>query len=126
MPREVIKAEDARSSPLFSQGVRSGGHIYVSGMTGMVAESGEMAGPTVQEQARQALISCENVLRAAGATLDDVVEVGVLLGRPEDFAGLNEAYSAVFPVPAPARYVAKLGVELPDVLVPIRMTAITS
>jgi 2-iminobutanoate/2-iminopropanoate deaminase len=110
---------------LFSQGVKSGGNVYVSGMTGIVVDSGAMAGPTIQEQTRQALTNCGSVLRAAGATLDDVVEVGVLLARPEDFAGMNEAYKAVFPVDPPARYVAKLGVELPGVLVSIRLTACT-
>ena len=58
-----------------------------------------------------------------GATLDDVVEVGVLLANPADFAGLNEEYATWFPTTPPARYVAKLGVELPGVLVSIRMTA---
>ena len=45
---------------------------------------------------------------------------------PTDFVGLNETYSQMFPTDPPARYVAKLGVELPGVLVSIRMTAITS
>lgn len=125
MPREIITTEEAPGSPYFSQGVRAGGHVYVSGMTGSIAPSGAMAGPTIQEQTRQALTNCESVLRATGATLDDVVEVGVLLARPDDFTGFNEAYSAVFAVDPPARYVAKLGVELPEVLVSIRMTAVT-
>jgi hypothetical protein len=54
------------------------------------------------------------------------VEVGVLLTNPADFAGLNEEYARAFPTDPPARYVAKLGVELPGVLVSVRMTAITS
>jgi 2-iminobutanoate/2-iminopropanoate deaminase len=63
------------------------------------------------------------VLRAAGATLEDVVEVGVLLASPADFAEMNDEYARWFPEAPPARYVAKLGVELPGVLVSIRMTA---
>ena len=93
-------------------------------MTGAVPGTGEMAGPTIEEQTRQAVKNCENVLRAAGATLDDVVEVGILRARPEDFGGLNEAYGAIFSTDPPARYVAKLGVELPNVLVSIRLTAV--
>ena len=58
--------------------------------------------------------------------MDDVVEVGVLLTNPSDFAGLNEEYATWFPTTPPARYVTKLGVELPGVLVSIRMTAIVA
>jgi 2-iminobutanoate/2-iminopropanoate deaminase len=64
-------------------------------------------------------------LHAADATLHDVVEVGVLLANPSDFAGMNEEYATWFPEAPPTRYVAKLGVELPGVLVSMRMTAIT-
>jgi enamine deaminase RidA (YjgF/YER057c/UK114 family) len=55
--------------------------------------------------------------------LEDVVEVGVLLTNPADFAGMNDEYSTWFPVEPPTRYVAKLGVEIRDVLVSIRITA---
>jgi 2-iminobutanoate/2-iminopropanoate deaminase len=121
--RQVISTPDAPSSPLFSQAVKSGGHVYVSGLVGVDAGTGALAGSTIQEQTRQALTNCQTVLRAAGATLDDVVEVGVLLTSPTDFAGMNEEYATWFPAEPPARYVAKLGVEIPGVLVSIRMTA---
>ena len=121
--RQLISTPDAPASPLFSQGVRAGSHVYVSGMVGVDVTTGQQAGPTIQEQTRQALANCEAVLRAGGATSDDIIEVGVLLTNPEDFAGMNEAYAAWFPERPPARYVAKLGVEIPGVLVSIRMTA---
>jgi 2-iminobutanoate/2-iminopropanoate deaminase len=55
--------------------------------------------------------------------MDDVVEVGVLLTNPTDFAGMNDEYASWFPADPPTRYVTKLGVEIPGVLVSIRMTA---
>ena len=58
-----------------------------------------------------------------GAQLDDVIEVALLLTRPEDFEGLNEEYSRWFESDPPARYVARLGPEPPGVLISIRMTA---
>lgn len=121
--RNVITTSDAPSSPLYSQAVKAGDHIYVSGLVGLDVSTGAMAGPTIGEQTRQALVNCEAILRAAGATLDDVVEVGVLLANPDDFAGMNEEYATWFAEAPPTRYVAKLGVELPGVLVSIRMTA---
>ena len=121
--REVIATSDAPASPLYSQAVRAGNVVYVSGLVGVDVTTGVLVGPTVGEQTRQALANCEAVLRAAGVTLEDVVEVGVLLADPGDFADMNEEYATWFAAAAPARYVAKLGVELPGVLVSIRMTA---
>ena len=108
---------------MYSQAVRAGQQLFVSGMIGLDPSSGSMAGPTIQEQTRQALTNCQAIVEAAEATLDDVVEVGVLLTRPSDFGGMNEEYGNWFGAEPPARYVAKLGVELEGVLVSIRMTA---
>ena len=121
--RDVIVTPDAPASPLFSQAVKAGAHVYVSGMAAIDVATGTVAGSTIQEQTRRSITNCEAVLRAAGASLDDVVEVGVLLSNPADFAGMNEEYATWFPDAPPTRYVAKLGVELPGVLVSIRMTA---
>ena len=123
MSRQILSTDQAPSSPLFSQGVKAGPVIYVSGMTGIDVATGQLAGPTIQDQTRQAMRNCSAVLAAGGATLDDVVQVTVLLADPADFGGLNEEYAATFPSSPPARAVAKLGVELPDVRVSIMMTA---
>lgn len=121
--REVISAQDAPSSPLYSQAVKAGQHVYVSGLVAIDPATGDLAGSTIREQTRQALTSCQAVLKAAGASMEDVVEVGVLLTNPGDFAGMNDEYATWFPADPPTRYVAKLGVEIPNVLVSIRMTA---
>jgi 2-iminobutanoate/2-iminopropanoate deaminase len=121
--REIVSTPDAPSSPLYSQAVKAGGLVYVSGLVGVDVITGALAGPTIQEQTRQALANCNTVLRAAGAAWEDIVEVGVLLTNPADFAGMNEEYATWFATTPPTRYVAKLGVELPGVLVSIRMTA---
>jgi len=121
--RKAINTPDAPSSPLYSQAVKAGQHVHVSGLVGIDVTTGSLAGPTIQEQTRQALTNCRAVLQAAGATLADVVEVGVLLADPRDFAGMNDEYATWFPAEPPTRYVAKLGVEIPGVLVSIRMTA---
>lgn len=125
MPRQTITTATAPSSALYSQGVRAGQHVHVSGMVGIDVRSGSLAGETIELQTRQALVNCEAVLAAGGAGLDDVVEVGVLLTRPADFTGMNAEYARWFPTDPPTRYVAKLGVELAGLLVSIRMTAFT-
>jgi 2-iminobutanoate/2-iminopropanoate deaminase len=123
MSRQILSTDQAPSSPLFSQGVKDGSVIYVSGMTGTDVVTGQLAGPSIQEQTRQAMRNCAAVLAVGGASLDDVVQVTVLLADPADFAGLNDEYAATFPSAPPARAVAKLGVELPGVRVSIMMTA---
>jgi 2-iminobutanoate/2-iminopropanoate deaminase len=124
--RQIIRTSQAPGSALYSQAVKAGSTLYVSGTAGIDPATNQIAGPTIQEQTRQALVNCENILRAAGATLENVVDVHVLLARPADFAGFNEAYLKFFPVDPPARAVGKLGVELPNLLVSIKLTAVLS
>lgn len=124
MRKQIIHTPQAPGSAVFSQAVKVGPTIYVSGIVGIDPNTSQMAGTTIQEQTHQALVNCENILRAAGAELENVVDVHVLLARPGDFAGLNEAYAKFFPTDPPARAVSKLGVELPNVLVSIKLTAV--
>jgi len=114
---------EAPNSTLFSQAIKVGTTIYLSGIVGIDPATNRLAGLTIQDQTRQALINCQNILRAAGAELEHVVEVYVRLANPADFTGLNEEYTKFFPTNPPTRAVAKLGVELPNALVSIKMTA---
>ena len=123
MARQIITTTNAPSSPLYSQGVKAGPLVLVSGTAGIDPSTGKLVGDTIQAQTRQALTNCEAVLQAGGANLDDVIEVGILLSDPDDFAGMNEEYARWFSSEPPTRYAAKLGVELPGLLVSIRMTA---
>jgi 2-iminobutanoate/2-iminopropanoate deaminase len=113
MAKQVITTTNAPSSPLFSQGIRVGSTVYVSGMVGIDPATSALAGSTIQEQTRQALRNCTAVVEAAGGTSDSIAQVTVLLTHPSDFAGMNDEYARAFPVDPPARAVAKLGVVLP-------------
>jgi reactive intermediate/imine deaminase len=126
MPRQIITTANAPSSPLYSQGIKAGPHLLLSGIVGIDPGTGSLAGDTIQDQTRQAMENCAAILKAGDASLDDVLEVGVLLTNSADFTGLNEEYAHWFPSEPPTRYVAKLGVELPGLLVSIRMTAFVS
>lgn len=123
MEKQVITTHDAPSSTLYAQGVRAGQFLFVSGMVGIDAATGQLAGTTIQAQTVQALRNCLAIVETGGGTLTDVVQVNVLLADPADFAGLNEAYAQVFTTDPPTRAVSKLGVELPGVLVSIALTA---
>ena len=123
MHKQILTTHDAPSSTLYSQGVRAGQFLFVSGMVGIDAATTQLVGTTIQAQTHQALRNCLAIVETGGGTLNDVVQVNVLLANPGDFAGMNEAYAQVFTTDPPTRAVSKLGVELPGVLVSIALTA---
>ena len=110
-----VPGHPAPQSP-FSHAVVANGFAFVSGQIG--------AGATIQEQTRQALRNVKSILEASGSSMDRVVKVTVLLARPELFREMNEAYAEFFPGAKPARSVACLGVEIPNVLVSIEAIAV--
>jgi 2-iminobutanoate/2-iminopropanoate deaminase len=124
MPTEVISTPDAPSFPSYSQAVKAGDTVYVAGTIGVDVTTGELAGNTVREQTRQALLNCRAILRAAGAGLGDAVMVHTLLRRSEDADGVNEIFDEFFPDVRPPRCVSRLGVERPGILVSIAMVAV--
>ena len=125
MLREVISTAEAPEYSTYSQAVKVGNTIYVAGTTGVDVATGEFAGPTVQEQARQSLLNCQAILRAGGAGLSDAVMVHTLLLRPEDADGLIEVFDEFFPDVRPPRCVSKLGADRPGLLVSMAMVAVT-
>jgi 2-iminobutanoate/2-iminopropanoate deaminase len=125
MTRQIIHTGEALASPAYSQAVKVGNTIYVAGTIGVDVATGEFAGPTAQEQARQSLLNCQAILRAGGAELNDAVMVHTLLLRPEDADGLIGVFDEFFPDVRPPRCVSKLGVDRPGLLVSIAMVAVT-
>ena len=87
----------------YSQAIKAGDAIHVSGMLGVVPETGAFAGPDIVSQTRQSLTNVSNILEAAGASMADVVEVTVLLAQISDFSAMNDVYAEFFSEPYPAR-----------------------
>ena len=125
MPNQVISTADAPEDPRYSQAVKAGNTIYVAGTTGVDVTTGELAGPVVKDQARQALRNCQAILRAGGGELTDAVMVHTLLLRPEDADAVVEVFDEFYPDVRPPRCVGKLGVNRPGILVSIAMVAVT-
>ena len=87
----------------YSQAIRVGKTVYVSGEGGIDPMTGTFAGATIGEQTDQTLKNVAAILAAAGLTLDNVVATTVYLTDVNDFAGMNAAYGTHFKNPAPAR-----------------------
>ena len=86
----------------YSQAIQAGNLVFCSGQLGIDPATGQLAEGVVA-QADQAFKNISNVLAEAGATLDDVVKVTVLLADIADFARVNELYATKFSQPFPAR-----------------------
>ncbi len=125
MAKQIISTPDAPEYAAYSQAVKAGNTIYVAGTVGVDVTTGEPAGSTAKEQARQSLRNCQAILRAGGAELSDAVMVHTLLLRPEDADDLVEVFEEFFPDVRPPRCVSRLGVDRPGILVSIAMVAVT-
>jgi 2-iminobutanoate/2-iminopropanoate deaminase len=87
----------------YSQAIRVGRTVYVSGEIGKDPMTGQFTGPSIGDQTDQALKNVAAILAAAGLTLDNVVATTVYLLDVNDFAGMNAAYASFFTKPFPAR-----------------------
>ncbi len=112
----------------YSHAVVANGFVFISGQSGLKpgGAPGEYAGPTVQDQTRQSLRNIETILKDLGLSLVDVVKTTVFLANPADFKAMNEAYKESFPEEPPARSVARLGAEVPGLMVSIDAIAVYS
>lgn len=125
MKREIISGPDVpKQIGPYSQGVRAGGFLFVSGQPGVNPETGEAAGPTFSEQAKQAFANLDAVLRAGGSRPELVVNTTVLVADQASFAELNELFAEFFPNEPPARMTMQ--VPLPrGLLISIGCVAVT-
>jgi 2-iminobutanoate/2-iminopropanoate deaminase len=124
MPRQIIHTEQAPQPPrTYSQAVRAGGLVFVSGTGPYDPASGAIVGATIQEQVCQCLTNISAILVAAGSSLDDVASATVILRDDDDFAGLNEEWVRWFPDNPPARQAARLPVKVEGLKVSIAVIA---
>lgn len=89
----------------YSQAIAAGGLLFVSGQLGLDPATGELAGPDLGTQTRQALANLKQIVAAGGSRLDRVVAVDAYLTDMGDFAEFNGIYAEVFGDHKPARAV---------------------
>jgi 2-iminobutanoate/2-iminopropanoate deaminase len=110
--KTIISTPDApKAIGPYSQAVRYGDLLFVSGMIGMDPKTGEFAGTDIESQAVRILENLKAVIEAAGMTLQSVLKSTVFLKDMNDFAKFNEIYGRYVPDAPPARetvQVAKL------------------
>lgn len=87
----------------YSQAVKAGNTIYVSGQLPIDPATGEFAGSDIASQTRQSLTNMKHILAQAGTDMSAVVKTTALLADIADFAAMNAVYAEFFTAPYPAR-----------------------
>jgi reactive intermediate/imine deaminase len=104
MSREIIQTDRApQAIGTYSQAVRSGNTVYMSGQIPLVPESMELVEGGMEAQIRQVFDNLSAVAEAAGGSLADVVKLNVYLPDLGHFALVNEVMAGYFQPPYPAR-----------------------
>jgi 2-iminobutanoate/2-iminopropanoate deaminase len=102
--KQAISAPGApRAIGPYSQAVRSGQLLFLSGQVALDPASGQMIEGGIAEQTRRVFDNLGAVLAAAGRSFADVVRTTVFLADMNDFAAMNEVYGQYFKEPFPAR-----------------------
>ncbi len=93
--KSVVRTERApapfQGAP-YSQAIRAGEFVFVSGQLALALGDKELSGGTIQEQTEQVFANLKAILEEAGSGLDRLVKTTVFLADLGDFQGMNEVY----------------------------------
>jgi 2-iminobutanoate/2-iminopropanoate deaminase len=124
--RETVSTEAApqpfQGAP-YSQGIKAGGFVFVSGQLGLAPGDTQITG-TITEQTEQVFSNLAAILEAAGTSLDRVVKTTVFLASLSDFQAMNEVYARHVGENKPARSTFEVAALPSGALVEIEAIAI--
>ena len=104
MTRQIVQTDHAPAAiGPYSQAVRRGDSVYLSGQIALDPNSGLLVEGDIDAQARRAFDNLKAVCEAAGGSLDDVVRLGLYLTDLGQFATVNAVMADYFEAPYPAR-----------------------
>lgn len=123
--REVVSADGApRAIGPYSQGIRAGPFVFVSGQIPLDPATGKIVEGGIEAQTERVLNNLRAVLEAAGSSLDRVVKTTVYLTNLKQFAAFNETYRRYFPSDPPARATVEVSSLPGGVLIEIDAVAL--
>lgn len=124
MKEVVFTAQAPAALGPYSQAIRSGQWLFLSGQIPVDPATGDVVSGEVRAQARQVLKNIEAVLAAAGTDVNAVVKTTVFLKDLQHFQAFNEEYGRVFVVQPPARSCVEVARLPKDVLVEVEAVAL--
>jgi 2-iminobutanoate/2-iminopropanoate deaminase len=102
--RVVVTSPDAPSAiGPYSQGIRAGSFVFLSGQIPLVRDTGKFAEGLIKEQTEQVILNIKALLASQGLDLSDVVKSTVYLADMNEFGPMNEVYAKHFTGTPPAR-----------------------
>ena len=102
--KEIISTTDApKAVGPYSQAVKAGGFLFISGQLGIDPETGKLVDGGVTAQTERALKNIEAILKTFGADMSAIVKTTVFLSSIDDFLDMNGVYSKFFDDSPPAR-----------------------
>ena len=119
--QQIRTGEAAAPGGAYSQGIRAGDFVYVSGQGPIDPTTGTVVGETIEEQTERTLENVKSILDAGGASMADVVKSTVHLSDLALFDRYNGVYSSYFPDPKPVR--TTVGSALLGIMVEIDVVA---
>ncbi len=123
--RDVIATSKApQAIGPYSQAIRAGGFIFVSGQIAIDPANGQIADGGIAAQTERALKNLSAILSAAGSGLERVVRSTVFLKNMSDFGAMNEVYAHFWTSTPPARSTVEVARLPKDVLVEIDVIAL--
>ncbi|KAL0302037.1 UNVERIFIED_CONTAM: Reactive Intermediate Deaminase A, chloroplastic [Sesamum radiatum] len=102
--KEAVQTDKAPAAlGPYSQAIKANNMLFVSGVLGLIPETGKFVSDGVEDQTEQVLKNMGEILKASGAGYSSVVKTTIMLADLKDFKKVNEIYAKYFPAPAPAR-----------------------
>ncbi|KAF8109681.1 hypothetical protein N665_0093s0034 [Sinapis alba] len=102
--KEVVATEKAPAAlGPYSQAIKANNLVFLSGVLGLIPETGKFVSDSVEDQTEQVLKNIGEILKASGVDYSSVVKTTIMLADLGDFKKVNEIYSKYFPAPSPAR-----------------------
>jgi len=118
--REMIHTDKAPGAVgPYSQAIKAGNTLYVSGQICLIPETGELLEGDVKAQTKQVLENLKAIIEAGGSKLDQVVKCTCFLKNMNDFANFNSIYAEYFGGSLPARECIEVARLPKDVLVEV-------
>ncbi len=123
MTKEIIRTDNApQAIGTYSQAVKTGGVVYLSGQIPLIPETMEVVGGDMRAQIKQVFDNLAAVTKAAGGSLADIVKLNIFLTDLSHFPLVNEIMAEYFSEPYPAR--AAVGVAALPKAVAVEMDAV--
>ena len=124
MKKEIISTDQApKAIGPYSQGVKAGGFLFLSGAIALDPATGELCGGGIADETELVMKNIAGLLAASGVGFGDVVKTVIYLAHMGDFATVNAIYGRYFPETPPARVTVEVKGLPRGALVEIEVTA---